>query len=97
MDNFNVNFLNAVGITKMWNANFDIRRASHFAAIFTGQGNHFHPLLTRRRNRFDHVRRVTRRGDPQQHIAFAAYRFNVAGENIVKAKIIANTGDVADI
>lgn len=35
MDHFNVDLLNAVGITKVRNANFNIRRASHFAAVFT--------------------------------------------------------------
>ena len=97
MDHFNVNLLNAVGITKVRNANFDIRRASHFAAVFTGQGDHFHPLLTRRCDRFDHVCRVTGGGDPQQYIAFATYRFNVTRENIIETKIVTDAGNMTNV
>ena len=97
MDHFNVDLLNAVGITKVRNANFNIRRASHFAAVFTRQGDHFHPLLTRRCDRFDHVCRVTGGGDPQQYIAFATYRFNVTRENIIETKIVTDAGNMTNV
>ena len=63
MDHFDMNFLNAVSIAKVRHANFDIRAARHFAAIFAGQGDNFHPFLTRCGNRFNHVTGITRSRD----------------------------------
>ncbi len=80
MDHFDVNFLNAIGITEVWNADFNVRCTVHLTAIFPGQGDHFHALLTRGGDRFDHVSGVTGRGDTEKHIAFTAYGFNVAGK-----------------
>ena len=64
---------------------------------FTGQGDHFHPLRPRGLNGLNHVAGVARRGDTEQHIACAANGFNVAGEHILIAKIIAHAGEVADV
>lgn len=36
MDYFNVNFLNVVGIIKVWYVNFDICCVSYFVVVFIG-------------------------------------------------------------
>ncbi len=97
MDHFNVDLLNAVGITKVRYANFDIRQCQPFCRRLYRSGDHFHPLLARRCDRFDHVCRVTGGGDPQQYIAFATYRFNVTGENIIETKIVTDAGNMTNV
>ena len=97
MNHFNVDLLNTVGIAKVRYADFYVGHAVHFTAIFTGQGDHFHPLRTRRFNRFNDVGRVAGSGDPQQYIPRTPYRFNIAREDKIVAKIVADAGEVADI
>ncbi|SBN25248.1 conserved hypothetical protein [Klebsiella variicola] len=97
MDHFDVDLLDAVGVAKVRHANFNIGGACHFAAVFAGQGDHFHPLRPRGFNGFDHVAGIARSGDTKQHIARAANGFNVAGKHILIAKIIAHAGEMADV
>ena len=41
MNNFNVNFLDAVGVTKMGHPDLNIAERGEFAAVFSGKANYF--------------------------------------------------------
>ncbi len=58
MNYFDMNFLNTIGITEVAVREFQYPPFPPFAAVFTGQRDHFHAFFTGRGNRFNHVTRV---------------------------------------
>lgn len=97
MDYFNVNFLNVVGIIKVWYVNFDICCVSYFVVVFIGQGDYFYFFFMCCCDCFDYVCRVIGGGDFQQYIVFVIYCFNVVGENIIEIEIIIDVGNMINV
>ncbi|MOA42139.1 hypothetical protein D3C78_1641680 [compost metagenome] len=50
-----MNFLDAIGVTEVRYADFHVCGTGHFAAVFAGQGDHFHPFGTCRFDSFNDV------------------------------------------
>src|SRR5476651_1571353 len=97
MYHFNVNFLYAVSKAEMRYTDFHVSRAIHLTAIFAGQGDDFHAFGTRGFNRLDDVSGGTGSRETTHHVPLLATRFHGTGENMVKAEIVTDEGDMADV
>lgn len=92
-----MDFLDVVGVVKVWYVNFYISVIGYFIVVFIGQGDYFYFLCLCGFNGFNYVVGVVRCGDIEQYIVCVVNGFNVVGEYIFIVKIIVYVGEVVDV
>ena len=97
MNDLDVNFLDAICITKMWNAELHVGQRTQPSTIFTTQDNDFHSPFFGCAGCIQHVGGIATGADPEQYVAFVAEAFQVTGKDVFKSEVVANTGNMTRI
>ena len=97
MDALDVNFLDAVSMAIPRHPDFGMAQPCECPSVFPGQPHDGKPLFSRRLCSFDHIGRVPRSGNGQQHIAALTHGLDITRKDSIETIVIAHASQVGRV